>query len=744
MAALLRLDAGENAALLSGLRARLNASAGNPKKQRALRLAMQSIGKYPMVIHSGTQALALNGVGPTIARDIDHVLARMSAGSAPQLVPAPAASSVAPAAAAAGGGAAAAAAGASSQQPAPAAGRKRKKPAGMLERLKRAFQEAGGDGSTQPPADDAAMALICSDVAATCGCAAPECPACSCSRNDVRDFFTQKRSAAKKRQRSAAAAASAPGASSASADGGGASPQRQTSGPASVPSSPPPLRPAAAVDAAMYLPKAHSGNWAVLLALGRETARPGDGSGAAEFLFKQQIFDRCGDLSKHPFDVPARGGNASGRQYYSAWSSVNKKLITAKGYIQKRSIPAKLSLTAKGWLAVDALEALAGGCQSSGSCTCSTGARPRASAGVSASSSGRPSAPSRGGHAAAARVQAHRPASASASRAATASAPSGEGHRAILDFVRQAAASAGASAQAASWPLPAHTAQLPASLELIMLLDTREMGGNRKDPDKLKNELGKLNVNLQVRQLSVGDMLWIVRPRGSSDNSDVEFVVGAVVERKSAADLKSSHLDMRGKEQKKRLMECGLPHVTYCIEGTLSLESDGGKLETHLMHTLFQGIAVRRTASLADTAQYLASYTRYLEASFAATLSAGRLPSDDARALADACPMTYPEFQVRSEKDRNVTISTIFARQLLQLPSWGATRAEAVLKQYQTAAGLMDAYARLGDDEAAKRNLLKSIGTVKVDGSAGNKVGPAASKAAFDFFCATAYADEDD
>lgn len=87
------------------------------------------------------------------------------------------------------------------------------------------------------------------------------------------------------------------------------------------------------------------------------------------------------------------------------------------------------------------------------------------------------------------------------------------------------------------------------------------------------------------------------------------FVLGFVVERKTAEDLAKSIIDGRYAEQKVRLKKSGLSKVTYLVEGSLSGQDvlPTKSLRTAMASTLIQhGFSVQRCANLDESVRWLA------------------------------------------------------------------------------------------------------------------------------------------
>ena len=78
---------------------------------------------------------------------------------------------------------------------------------------------------------------------------------------------------------------------------------------------------------------------------------------------------------------------------------------------------------------------------------------------------------------------------------------------------------------------------------------------SKTDRQYIQKHLRKLGVTVDVRMLPLGDVLWVVtrraqEPQASAVDHAAEWVCPFIVERKTAADLRSSITDTRYKEQK--------------------------------------------------------------------------------------------------------------------------------------------------------------------------------------------------
>ncbi|XP_020274392.1 crossover junction endonuclease MUS81 isoform X2 [Asparagus officinalis] len=98
--------------------------------------------------------------------------------------------------------------------------------------------------------------------------------------------------------------------------------------------------------------------------------------------------------------------------------------------------------------------------------------------------------------------------------------------------------------------------------DVILILDDRENFGSRsrKVVDNIRSQF---KVFVEIRRLPVGDGIWIVRHK----QSNKEYVLDFIVERKKVDDLCSSIRDNRYRDQKLRLQRCGLQKLIYLVEG---------------------------------------------------------------------------------------------------------------------------------------------------------------------------------
>ncbi|XP_038972876.1 crossover junction endonuclease MUS81 isoform X2 [Phoenix dactylifera] len=233
--------------------------------------------------------------------------------------------------------------------------------------------------------------------------------------------------------------------------------------------------------------------------------------------------------------------------------------------------------------------------------------------------------------------------------------------------------------------------------DVILILDDRENFGSRsrKVVDNIRSQF---NILVEVRRLPIGDGIWIVRHRHSNN----EYVLDFIVERKKVDDLCSSIKDNRYRDQKLRLQRCGLQKLIYLVEGDPNSQEAAESIKTACFTTeILEGFDVQRTVGFVDTVKkygYLTkSITQYYSTHF----------SRENTKNSKVCP-SYNEFVKRCQDLEKMTMSDVFALQLMQVPQVTEEVALAVVDLYPTVLSLARAYSLLEGDIRAQEEMLKN------------------------------------
>ncbi|KAF3794716.1 Crossover junction endonuclease [Nymphaea thermarum] len=244
--------------------------------------------------------------------------------------------------------------------------------------------------------------------------------------------------------------------------------------------------------------------------------------------------------------------------------------------------------------------------------------------------------------------------------------------------------------------------------DVILILDDREQFGHNKNGSHSKKVVESISSQfkllVEVRRLPVGDGIWIARHRYDHQ----EYVLDFIVERKKVNDLRQSIRDNRYKDQKLRLLRCGLQKLIYLVEGDPNSSEAAESIKTACFTTeILEGFDVHRTSGLFDTVKKYGYLTQSITSYY-------RLKFPGAR-NSRACP-TYDDFARRCENLEKLTITDVFAVQLMQVPQVTEDTALAVVDMYPTLLALARAYSLLGNDVRAAEEMLslksKLIGKV--------------------------------
>uniref|UniRef100_A0A453GM41 Crossover junction endonuclease MUS81 n=3 Tax=Aegilops tauschii subsp. strangulata TaxID=200361 RepID=A0A453GM41_AEGTS len=443
-----------------------------------------------------------------------------------------------------------------------------------------------------------------------------------------------------------------------------------------------------------YVPQLNSAAYAIVITLYREMIR------GTEVMKKQELIDaaEASGLSRKaigPNNYKSKHGN-SGSDFYTGWSCM--KNLTEKDLVVKKSNPAKYYLTEKGketariCLAKSGLDDPAGPFMATGhpeSVMLSDsdsdeqeGSSPLIGSENFSERSGLPN--SKAGNSSSFPTNNGR---------ATNSPLSSQG------MFGQQSFSAMGSAENSLLAMPPRQCDesFLDTYEVVLILDDRDTFGARARRKVVDNIHTQFDVPVKIKHLPVGDALWIARHK----QLGTEYVLDFIVERKNVDDLLGSIKDNRYKDQKLRLKKCGLRKLIYLVEGDVNTVDGSESVKTACFTTeVLEGFDVQRTNGYADTEKKYGHLTRSIIDYYRTNFSAG---ADTSRLC-----LTYDEFVKRCSDLEKVTVSDIFALQLMQVPQVTEEAALAVTSLYPTLLSLAKAYAMLDGDRRAQEEMLKN------------------------------------
>ncbi|KAE8038324.1 hypothetical protein FH972_010847 [Carpinus fangiana] len=229
--------------------------------------------------------------------------------------------------------------------------------------------------------------------------------------------------------------------------------------------------------------------------------------------------------------------------------------------------------------------------------------------------------------------------------------------------------------------------------EVILILDDREQFATHGSRSRriIENICSQFKIKILVRRLPVGDAIWIARHK----YVDSEYVLDFIVERKNVDDLRFSIRDNRYRDQKLRLLV-----LIFILTSQPTYQPFNPVPCSCFTTEILEGFDVQRTSGLADTLKKYGYLTQAISQYYKAVL-----PEDRSRGTG-VCP-PFDEFIKTCQDLDKMTVSDVFAIQLMQVPQVTEEAAIAVLDLYPTLLSLAHAYSLLEGDTSAQEEMLR-------------------------------------
>ncbi|KAI9217774.1 restriction endonuclease type II-like protein [Blastocladiella britannica] len=337
----------------------------------------------------------------------------------------------------------------------------------------------------------------------------------------------------------------------------------------------------------------------------------------------------------------------------------------------------------------------------------------------------------------------------------------------------------------APWPPQPVQVLPPDSFEVVLVLDVREH--SRKDREFFQRALVREGVMVETMPLPVGDMVWAVRPKGSTTGSSGLVLLDYIAERKRIDDLVTSIRDNRWVEQKWRMEGSGLANRLYIVE-----ESQYHAIHHQRDSVMVKAVQTAKSQTIAwsdfnlhvtrsdeETVDMLAQTTRLISQLWRGRPLYYLRPTDvpdralwvklrregtvdpvrrvlvpmtpDQLATAQYRPGAIAQCAVAphitmamlngfSGKSSNVQLRDIFTRMLMTVQGVSSEKARFLVRHFETPASLYDAYQQI--PESDRPTFLSDLcdAVEKEQGLLGRKkVTPALSKRIAEVFTAQEY-----
>uniref|UniRef100_A0A1X7VLV8 Crossover junction endonuclease MUS81 n=1 Tax=Amphimedon queenslandica TaxID=400682 RepID=A0A1X7VLV8_AMPQE len=167
----------------------------------------------------------------------------------------------------------------------------------------------------------------------------------------------------------------------------------------------------------------------------------------------------------------------------------------------------------------------------------------------------------------------------------------------------------------------------PGQFEVLLCIDNSESSANRKSKANFRGllleELTKNGVKFSVRNLNIGDFLWIAKEIVSADPDQLrlpesrEIVLDYIIERKRMDDLSDSIIDRRFHEQKFRMKLCGVANPVYLVEDYGDIAhckvSQRGLYQAITNTQVIDSFFIKQTKDIKGSISYLTIMTRQLQ-----------------------------------------------------------------------------------------------------------------------------------
>ncbi len=264
-------------------------------------------------------------------------------------------------------------------------------------------------------------------------------------------------------------------------------------------------------------------------------------------------------------------------------------------------------------------------------------------------------------------------------------------------------------------------------------MDLREIR-SREDRNYLTERLNLLGISSELRNLELGDFIWVARKTEKSSSSNCwtdteEVVLDTLIERKCESDLISSLADGRFREQKHRIARSQLKSTFYLVErgggSAVANEFLGGGEERLLAATLqcqiIDGLMYRQTGGLDESITFLSTLHRQLKSMYAdKSITACALKACDfnyrcfpqqfakLKQHSKLVMLNYTAYALLNAKSTNQSSSDIFLRQLLTIKGITFDKACVILKRYPCPSALYQFY-RVLPNELAKQDAFKEV-----------------------------------
>ena len=243
------------------------------------------------------------------------------------------------------------------------------------------------------------------------------------------------------------------------------------------------------------------------------------------------------------------------------------------------------------------------------------------------------------------------------------------------------------------------------SSNILLIIDQREIGPNKEN---FKNEILNISpeIKIEERLLSLSDFLWIYK----DPKTKIEYVIDFLIERKTINDLMKSIIDGRYSEQKYRMKKSNFKNLYYLFEGNLN-ENNNNNLfynninKNSIISAIYNTINIHniniiKCNSTFDTIMNIINIDKNIKKNFSFVYDENKNK------------ITYDEFIILNNKNKNNTIEKIFMRQLRTFYNCGKNNVNIIIKCFKTPKKLFLLLKELKEKNVDKNKIINIFNVI--------------------------------
>ena len=241
------------------------------------------------------------------------------------------------------------------------------------------------------------------------------------------------------------------------------------------------------------------------------------------------------------------------------------------------------------------------------------------------------------------------------------------------------------------------------SSNITLIIDQREIGSNKEN---FKNEILNIDPNIKIeeRLLSLSDFLWVYK----DPETKIEYIIDFLIERKTLNDLMKSIIDGRYSEQKYRMKKSCFKNLYYLFEGNLNEINNSfynninkNSIISAIYNTInIHDINIIKCNSTFDTIMNIINIDKNIKKNFSFVFDENKNK------------ISFDDFIVFNNKNKNNTIEKIFMRQLRTFYNCGKNYVNIIIKCFKTPKKLFLLLKELKEKNVDKNKIVNIFNVI--------------------------------